>query len=51
MSNDGYRPHKFPTAALGEEVLAWTCQACGHIVREYGPIERDECPVNWRASA
>lgn len=48
--DDGHRPHRFPQSAIGEEVLAWVCQACGQMVREYGDEERSECSVNWRSS-
>lgn len=44
------RPHKFPTAAIGEEILGWKCQACGTWVREYGAREAEDCPVDWRKS-
>lgn len=46
--DDGHRPHRFPLEARLEEVIAWKCQACGTWVREFGPQERDNCPVDWR---
>ena len=45
------RPHRFPQSAIGEDVLAWVCQACGEVVREYGSREQTECPVDWRKDA
>jgi hypothetical protein len=44
-------PHRFPLSArdTGDELLAWECQACGVWIREYGPIDRSSCTVDWRA--
>lgn len=47
---DGLLPHHMPQTAieLGDELLGWRCVACGKWIREYGPIDRSECPVDWR---
>lgn len=43
-------PHRFPMAARdsGDELLGWECQACGAWIREFGPIDRSSCTVDWR---
>ena len=48
MDDDGYRPHRMPKGAGGEELLAWKCAACGHWVDEFSGTTDDDCPVDWR---